>query len=1502
MGDCRDTRNDADNCGSCDYKCSEHPIGVATSNSCQNSVCQYSCPVGYDNCGGSTAGSVNCISHSAMDYDNYHCGSCTKTCNSDESCVAGVCQANTCSNGQALCGMGDCRTINGNDANNCGGCDYKCSDHSVGSATSNSCQNGVCQYGCHVSGEQNCGGSTESTVMCISNESMLSDKYHCGSCDNVCGSAESCIDGNCVTTGCPSTQLLCPEEGGNNCRTLSSDAANCGYCGYRCADLAGWTSSASCNNGNCVATQCQSGYCVSNSKCFDGRSSVYTCGINGSACANCTTTPNSTSTYCDNGVCKVVACKANFHISSNGKACEADTNTVCGNARVNCTSIPHSTSTSCVSGACVVNSCEEGYHVSGTQCVQDSNSYCGTSGLNCNSKDILYKLNATAAYCQSGECIPSSCIEGYSLTSDGQACKKDTNTSCGSSGINCSTLWPNADLSYCKDGQCVKKCSDGYVMDSDGNCVPKGNLVCPTGLTNCNGAGVCIDLTSDSNNCGGCGHQCKTGTSCSNGRCVCGSGKTNCGSEDSPVCVSSSFTQTDHCGYCNNSCNSIKPLHSTVKDCSDSHCHFKCSSGYANAGTGDTVDTILCVQTGTDACCYSVSGMCQKCTNGKVCDGSTCVSPGTVCNPGQTLCGGTCVNVSSSNEHCGMCNNACGKHSSCENASCVCDKDYIKCDGMSECVIESSLDNNTSNCGACGNDCASTELYPGFVKPMCKNGVCQAESCKDDFCMDLSNGSQVCVNGLNNPEKCGKSGECKKCPSVEHGTGYCDNGSCSIYCETGYFYNGTKCELAYSGCDQGELFCNGACVPNNSSNCGSCGNVCGTGTQCTSGHCVCTTSGYTNCGTDASPNCVNLNSTTNNCGACGHVCGTGTKCSSGQCVCKTSGQTNCGTDASPNCVNLNSNNSYCGSCTHQCATGLSCSSGQCICKTTGQTNCGTDSAPNCVDTSGDINNCGACGYQCDKHVPGWDKGVCENGNCVPTLCQKNYCLDENICYDGLNNNKHCGVSGACKDCTGEIENGVGYCNQGTCDIICNTGYSLVNGKCVKDTTSCGDGYTLCNGQCKNLQTDSSHCGACNHVCGSGTSCSTGHCECTTSGTTNCGTDASPNCVNLNEDTKYCGSCVNNCNDTTLYPGWQKTYCKSGECKTDTGCSEASTCFDSANSVCVNGLSDVNKCGANGNECKPCTYTGEGGTAYCNLGKCSIACDPGWVLNDAGDKCVKVVSSCPGNQLLCGGSCIDQSINNCGYCNYKCSEHVPGWKTGTCDAGVCNASQCSSGYCLDNGSCYDNKTDDSHCGADCLDCTKLYENGTGICSEGTCEFHKCDDGGYVYDSFNERCFMTYTNLLGNAKSTPASPVMPSKICDTYKDSANINFTSGTKVYAFNLDSALNVSAEDETNAQIVFSISKTNGVISVGGTSNTMLYDAEFAASYTDLTKPGSPFHSFSCPTKDEEYRLTSITLPTATNVCSKGAPVICAKTKEGIYKLIAIYDNNNAIIYWLPQK
>ena len=85
---------------------------------------------------------------------------------------------------------------------------------------------------------------------------------------------------------------------------------------------------------------------------------------------------------------------------------------------------------------------------------------------------------------------------------------------------------------------------------------------------------------------------------------------------------------------------------------------------------------------------------------------------GVSCNPtsesclnGQTRCDGICVEVQTSEGHCGGCDTVCGAGQSCINGACACEDDLTQC--SSSCVDTTTA---TSHCGECDASCAEGQL------------------------------------------------------------------------------------------------------------------------------------------------------------------------------------------------------------------------------------------------------------------------------------------------------------------------------------------------------------------------------------------------------------------------------------------------------------------------------------------------------------------------------------------------------------------------------------------------------------------------------------------------------------------------------------------------------------------------------------------------------------------------------------------------------------------------
>jgi hypothetical protein len=160
---------------------------------------------------------------------------------------------------------------------------------------------------------------------------------------------------------------------------------------------------------------------------------------------------------------------------------------------------------------------------------------------------------------------------------------------------------------------------------------------CTSGQLEC--SGTCINVQTDSQNCGACGKTCGSGSSCQSGACTCTSGFVSCGGS----CVASN---AQHCGSSCSACTGTDVCDSDGTCSSGS----KCSDGACSSNTN--------------------SADCGTCGNACT-GGSTCVNGSCSCGTSsQMVCNGSCVDITTTT-NCGSCGNKCGTGQSCSNGNCV---------------------------------------------------------------------------------------------------------------------------------------------------------------------------------------------------------------------------------------------------------------------------------------------------------------------------------------------------------------------------------------------------------------------------------------------------------------------------------------------------------------------------------------------------------------------------------------------------------------------------------------------------------------------------------------------------------------------------------------------------------------------------------------------------------------------------------------------------------------
>jgi hypothetical protein len=663
---------------------------------------------------------------------------------------------------------------------------------------------------------------------------------------------------------------------------------------------------------------------------------------------------------------------------------------------------------------------------------------------------------------------------------------------------------------------------------------------------------------------------------------------------------------------------------------------------------------------------------------------ATDAPPDAGCPVGQTLCGTSCVDVKTDNDHCGDCATDCG------TGTCQTNNGMTKCcpTGQTNCngtCVDTTLD--ADNCGTCGTDCGGTNI--------CSTNGTSSICCPSD---QINCGGQ-CVDPLSNAANCGgctadgdgvactgATDTCcaGSCTNVDVSTTNC--GMCGTACTAGtpactppVLGSGTtdsKC------CPAGETNCGGTCTSlvASDANCGGCGIAC-TGLN----HCQTPDTGSTTttvaCCPDSQNNCNGTCSDpltdNNNCGTCGNQCGGSDTCQSG--VCCGPNEINCGGV----CVDPDTNPGHCGGCPGATCSGgtPSCSDGSCtgVCDVS-EVSCvvGAGPATACVTITTDPNNCGACGTKCGPTE------VCNNGTCGPVAgCTGGKINCNGECVDPTTDENHCGPAGTCPS---TVCDPTDTCQGGLC---CDSGQTNLGGKC------CDSGTILCNVggvlTCSD-PTDDSTCGTCSNNCGTGscTNNAMGGLMCCPAGTERCGAT----CVPLNT-TSNCGACGAACvgGDTCQAPNPATGTVQCCDPTTELNCG----------STCIDKFSDPNNCGGCGIPC---------GANLCSNGKCCPSGQTGFVFG-ANSIC------CPGNQISCDGlTCIDLNANTT--CGTGCG------MTENC---LLNGELCVNQDCSINcgslttcgTSCADLQTDENHCGTCTTTCTvagSQCTNGVCGCPSGT----------------------------------------------------------------------------------------------------------------------------------------------------------------------------------------
>lgn len=551
--------------------------------------------------------------------------------------------------------------------------------------------------------------------------------------------------------------------------------------------------------------------------------------------------------------------------------------------------------------------------------------------------------------------------------------------------------------------------------------------LCETGYKDCDtvpASGCEADLSSDKNNCGGCGlvctappNSCPYYGTCANGACLIPEGPPGTADCD---CILANGNETnltsdpENCGMCGVVCAGPNPTciqglcddlpcAAPFADCDGNvangcetnltalancgACGVECNLPHATESCGTGVCALVSCDQGWSSCdgilangcetniasdwhhCGGCSTPCDSLNGTPWCFSGTCMCSG---SPGYGNCDGDCsngleTNLSLNLENCGVCGMVCALANAgeaCANGTCVigtCAAGWANCDGFAGNGCETPLD-LVSSCGACGIVCSVPHATPACALGACAIGVCEAG--RGDCDNDPLNG---CETQITTPSNCGACGAvCNALDAdVSCATGAC---GCSSACPSnlhgncdGNCANGCETSLAtFTDCDA----CGRACAPPHAS------------ASCSTGAClvVACDSGWGDCNNLDTDGCETPLTTISNCGACGAKCNDPQgpeSCLTGTCGCGCApGMGNCDKSCSNGCEAPLNTLIHCGGCNQRCSlahASESCSTASCLVIScdAGWQDCDSNPVNGCeVEVAFDQKNCGSCGTAC----------------------------------------------------------------------------------------------------------------------------------------------------------------------------------------------------------------------------------------------------------------------------------------------------------------------------------------------------------------------------------------------------------------------------------------------------------------------------------------------------------------------------------------------------------
>jgi len=798
------------------------------------------------------------------------------------------------------------------------------------------------------------------------------------------------IDGYwwCGSGQCPAGRGDCDADPANGCETTTdSDIANCGWCGHYCFYQ---NADTSCVAGVCQFDGCQSGWTDCDADETNGcEAELPADPANCGTCGNiCGPYPNATA-GCEGGSCAIGSCDDGWD-NCNGDlsdGCEMDVSSDLNNCGAcgNVCGLQHTTDQMCVDGVCTPGNCQED-----PESIDSPHPYP-------NPYDNTWTITKAGATTVAVYFTLFETENGwdYVYITDGNDIQYDVLTG---------TLEPFWSASVPGDTIKVRLIADS-IINAQGIAIDRSRYCmsgCEADWGNCDGdpANGCeADLLSDLQHCGGCNQPCGaagTDSQCNAGVCTsstdCLAGFGDCDSNPANGCEADLQGDTINCGNCGTVCS----FDHAAETCQGGNCTLgECEAGWANCNADDS-----------DGCESEVAF-----------DVNNCGACGNACN---------LPHVSDPYCYLGVCQIN------------TCDSGWQDCDGVTANGCEADLQNDTINCGNCGQACQYDN-----ATPVCSGGNCQMGACQNGYQDCNSDSADGCEADLwGDPQNCG---DCTTtCGPYDNAIAICAAGNCRMACDS----NWADCNVDDSdGCETD--------LQASAGNCGACGRICefaNAAGQCQTGTCVmgACDAGFADCNSHPVDGCeVDLNADALNCGACGSACtyanGSGA-CSAGSCTLAScdSGWANCNTDETDGCeAPLNSDPDNCGACNKVCALpGVAengCVDGGCtvVSCSADLGNCNADPSDGCeAELGSDIDNCGSCGTACNFPNAA---AVCNQGSCALGTCEADFadCNADSSdgCEISLTTSDNCGSCGAA--CTAPAvcvqAGGQWFCGAGCAD-------------------------------------------------------------------------------------------------------------------------------------------------------------------------------------------------------------------------------------------------------------------------------------------------------------------------------------------------------------------------------------------------------------------------------------------------------------------------------------